>query len=71
MTVLSDDAVIKLAGFTGEAATITVAELKTQLLSTTNPLVSKYQAATAETLEPSGVWTAGTLAITITVDDGN
>lgn len=69
MAQLSDLAVIKIGGLTGEANTISVADLKALILAA--QVTARYQGITVETLEPGGTWTASTLTIDVTIDDGN
>jgi len=69
MTLLSDDAVVRIGGLTGEANTISVADLKAIILAA--QVAARYQGMSVEALEPGGAWTASTLAINVTVDDGN
>ena len=69
MAILSNDAVIRIGGLTGEANTISVADLKALILAA--QAAARYQGISVETLEPGGTWTASTLAIDVTIDDGN
>jgi len=68
MTILSDDAVIRIGGLVGEANTISVGDLKALVLAV--EMVSRYQGRSVETLEPGGVWTPSTLGIDISIDNG-